>query len=260
MKNVLLTFDLEEFDAPLEFGGEISKNEQFEISKQGLLLILELLSKYDIKATFFTTANFAKHFPKIMKDISKKHEVACHGYNHSDSYFEDLGKIPLAKKEIEKIIKKEIKGFRAPRFEIKDISELKKFNFVYDSSIHPTFIPGKYMNLFKKRKPHRVGEIIEISPSTLPIIRLPIFWLAFKNFPLVYSKLFSQINFMSSDYLMLVFHPWEFADLNNVKMPNIIKKKSGKELLNMLENYIIYLKEKGYVFSTVGDYLLKSFR
>jgi peptidoglycan/xylan/chitin deacetylase (PgdA/CDA1 family) len=260
MKHILLTFDLEEFVLPKEFEQEIDENEQFEISKQGLLQILELLNKHDIKATFFTTANFAKNFPKIIKDISKKHEIACHGYFHSDSYSKDLSKILLAKKEIEKIIKKEIKGFRAPRFEIKDISELSKFGFQYDSSIHPTFIPGRYMNLFKKRKPHKIGKIIEISPSTLPIIRLPIFWLAFKNLPLSYSKLFSKINFMSSDYLMLVFHPWEFADLSNIKIPKYIKKKDDGELLNMLEEYIIFLKNKGYVFETVGDYLLKSLK
>lgn len=255
MKHILLTFDLEEFDAPLEFGEKINKEEQFEISKQGLLSILELLDRYDIRATFFTTANFAKHFPKLIKNISKKHEIACHGYSHSDSYSKDMSKILLAKKEIEKIIKKKIKGFRAPRFDIRDISQLKKFDFVYDSSIHPTFIPGRYMNLFKKRNPHKIGEIIEIPLSTLPIMRLPIFWLAFKNLPLAYSKLFSRINFMSSDYLMLIFHPWEFADLLNIKIPFYMKTPNSRKLLKKLEDYINFCRKKNYIFETIENYL-----
>ena len=36
MKHILLTFDLEEFDLPLEFGHAISKEQIFEISKKGL--------------------------------------------------------------------------------------------------------------------------------------------------------------------------------------------------------------------------------
>ncbi len=260
MKHILLTFDLEEFDAPLEFGGEISKDEQFEISKQGLFSILELLSKYNIQATLFTTANFAKHYPETVKDISKNHEIACHGYFHNDSYFKDLSKIPLAKKEIEKIISKKILGFRAPRFEIKDISKLSDFGFSYDSSINPTFVPGRYMNLFQKRKIHQIGNITEVPLSTLPVVRLPNLWLTFKNFPLSYSKTFTKLNFISSDYTLLVFHPWEFADLTNAKIPFFMKTKHSKKLLNKLEEYIIYLKKKGYVFSTIWDYLLKSFK
>ncbi len=53
----------------LEF--ELSSTFQYENS------ILELLNKHGISATFFTTANFAKNYPKLVKDISKKHEIAC---------------------------------------------------------------------------------------------------------------------------------------------------------------------------------------
>ena len=237
MKKILLTFDVEEFDLPKSLGNSLKKEEEFEISKNGLFIITDLLDKHNIKATFFITASFAKQYPLLIKNISKNHEIACHGYVHSDSYLKDLSKIPLAKQDIEKIIKKTIKGFRAPRFQIKNISELSKFGFEYDSSIHPTYIPGRYINIFKKRKPHKIGNITEIPLSTLPFFRLPIFWLVFKNLPLLYSKLFSRINFLSSDYTMLIFHPWEFTDLSGMKLPKYIKKKNDKELLNILEKF-----------------------
>ncbi len=254
MKYILLTFDLEEFDLPLEFGQSISREKIFETSKQGLINLVALLNRYDITATFFTTAAFAKKYPLLLKEISEKHEIACHGYTHSDSYIQDISKIQSAKTEIEKIIGKEVRGFRAPRFEITNIHLLSGLSFLYDSSIHPTFIPGRYMNLNKSRKIHKISEIIEIPISVLPIIRLPIFWLAFKNMPSFYSKIFTRINFLPDDYTLLMFHPWEFADLSSINIPNYIKGKN-KKLLKKLEDYIRFCKKRGYLFLNVLDYL-----
>lgn len=256
MKYILLTFDVEEFDIPREFGNEIEQGKQFEISRRGLLFLLGLLSKHNIKATFFTTANFARHNKDLIKELDEKgHEIACHGYEHSDSYLIDLSKILLAKQEIEEIIGKSMIGFRAPRFEIKNIPELSRFGFSYDSSIHPTFIPGRYINITANRKIHKIGNIMEIPISTLPLFRLPIFWLAFKNLPFIYSKIFTKINALFSNYTMLYFHPWEFADLSKIKVPRYIKKKHGKELLNLLEKYILFCKNQGYNFNTVRGFL-----
>lgn len=255
MKRVLLTFDVEEFDSLFDFDYPSEEDDIFSISKQGMDNLMKLLNKLDIRATFFTTAKFASKYPKLIKEIGKKNEIACHGYSHSDSYKRDISKIESAKKEIERIIKKKVLGFRAPRFEMKKISSLFDIGFFYDSSIHPTFVPGRYIHLFEDRKIHKIGEITEIPLSVLPLVRFPIFWLAFKNLPFLYSKVFAKINFLSSDYLMLLFHSWEFADLSRIKLPRYMKKKNGEEFLKMLEGYLIYLKKIGCTFSTISEYL-----
>lgn len=263
MKSILLTFDIEEFDLPKEFNTPISDREAIEVSKRGLLSLLTILKKHQIKATFFITSVFAKNNQKLIKNIQKiGHEIACHGHTHSDDYSkkENFPKIRLAKETIERIVCSKILGFRAPRYQIKNIAELEKFGFVYDSSSHPTWIPGRYCNLFKKRKIYKIGNITEIPISTLPICRAPIFWLAFKNFPLAYSKIFTKINFFFSTYNMLVFHPWEFADLSKLKIPSYIKKKHGRDFLEKLEKYILFCKNNNYSFSTIKDYLQKSFK
>ena len=253
MKNVLLTLDVEEFDLPKEFGCNISESEMYEISMNGLSNITSMLNKHDIKATFFVTANFAKKYPKILINLSEEgHEIASHGYDHSFSN-QSLNQIKKAKQEKEEIIGRMIIGYRAPRFNTMHLKDLPSLGFFYDSSIHPTFIPGRYMNLFKKRGVHKIGNMIEIPPSVLPFVRLPIFWLAFKNFPEFYPKIFTKINFIFSDYLMLVFHSWEFANLENIKIPKFIKRKNGEEMLNLLEDYIIFSKK--YHFDTVGNFL-----
>ncbi len=256
MKTILLTFDLEEFDLPRNYGIRLTEQDEFDISKKGLKFLSDLLSKYNISATFFTTTNFAKKYPKQIRELKKVgHEIASHGLIHSDSYIgeDNFTKIKKAKQELEKITKTKIKGFRAPRLEIKNISKLNELSFIYDSSLHPVFIPGRYFNLFKPRKTHKIGKIIEIPLSTLPFVRLPIFWLAFKNFPLCYSKIFTKINFGFSDYTMLISHPWEFVDLSKFKIPRFIKG-NGK-LLDKLENYIKFCKNNKYIFRTVEDHL-----
>ena len=257
MKTILLTFDVEEFDLPKEYNQEISEKEMFEISKQGLESLLNLLGKYKIPATFFTTANFAKKFPKLIEETSKQHEIACHGLEHSDSYINDISRIQEAKTEIEKIIKKQINGFRAPRFKISDISLLSGLSFSYDSSTHPIYLPGRYNNLFQKKNIHKIGDLIEIPMSTL-LPNFSIFFLAFKNFPFSYAKTFTKINFLLRNYTMLTLHPWEFIDISKFKVPWHINRVYGQKLLTKFENYIKFCKKQGYVFESVRDFLTKS--
>lgn len=251
MKNILLTFDLEEFNLPREFGQKISEKQMFEISKEGLINILKILEKYKIQATFFTTAVFAKRYSKIIKDISKTHEIASHGYDHSGII--NLESLKKAKKEKEKIIQKKIKGFRSPRWNIKKIENVYFAGFDYDSSTHPIFLPGRYSNLKQKRKIHRIKGLVEIPMSTLPP-NFSIFWLAFKNFPLKYSQIFTKINFIFSDYTMLVMHPWEFTNIKKFKIPFYIKR-NHKNLIKKLEEYIIFCKKNKYEFFTIKDFL-----
>src|SRR3989344_2943151 len=86
IKNILLTFDIEEFDLPLELGKDISENEQFEISKGGTEEVLELLYKNNLRSTFFLSAKFSKLYPNLIRKISKQHEIGLHCLEHKDNY------------------------------------------------------------------------------------------------------------------------------------------------------------------------------
>ena len=55
---VLLSFDIEEFDMPFEYGKDISFEDQISISVAGCHIILDLLKKHQFKATFFFYCNF----------------------------------------------------------------------------------------------------------------------------------------------------------------------------------------------------------
>jgi peptidoglycan/xylan/chitin deacetylase (PgdA/CDA1 family) len=53
---ILLSFDIEEFDMPFEYGKTISFDDQLSISTAGTLSILQILKKAGIKATFYCTS------------------------------------------------------------------------------------------------------------------------------------------------------------------------------------------------------------
>jgi peptidoglycan/xylan/chitin deacetylase (PgdA/CDA1 family) len=101
-KSVLLSFDIEEFDIPEEYGQIIDKQTQFYVSLQGLKSILPLLEQLDIRVTFFVTANFAVHHEGIIREISQKHEIASHGFYHSSFSVEDLEWLDLWRLMIKK--------------------------------------------------------------------------------------------------------------------------------------------------------------
>ena len=51
---ILLSFDIEEFDMPFEYGKDISIENQIAVSEKGTEIILNLLQKHQIKATLFS--------------------------------------------------------------------------------------------------------------------------------------------------------------------------------------------------------------
>ena len=86
MKPFLLTFDVEEFDYLHQYHEKPLDADIYGVSQEGTKKILELLKKHQVRATFFVTAKFALQYPSLIKEISKQHEVALHGYAHDHHY------------------------------------------------------------------------------------------------------------------------------------------------------------------------------
>ena len=247
MKNrIFLTFDLEEFDLPKEYGQKISEDEMYNVSLNGLDKLLKLLNKYDARATFFVTANFALKHERIIKELSKNHEIASHSVSHSSFSENDLKKSKII---LEKIIGKEVKGFRMPRLKKVNPKEIIKAGYTYDSSINPTFVPGRYNNFSETRIPHYKDNLLIIPTSVTPVVRFPIFWLDFKILPLFFFKFLSKINFICDRYIHLYFHPWEFTNLSKFNIPWYIKFCDGKKMEIKFEKYLRWLKTQGEFFT-----------
>jgi peptidoglycan/xylan/chitin deacetylase (PgdA/CDA1 family) len=252
----LLSFDVEEFDMPLEYNHIIALQEQMEVGNRGLQALIPLWEKYKVTTTLFTTANFAQTFPDSIKALAKKHEMASHTFYHSDFKNEHLLQSRLL---LEEIGGKKVTGLRMPRMRKVEMAEVIKAGYAYDSSINPTYLPGRYNNFHLPRTVYTDENMVRIPASVSPTVRLPLFWLGFKNYPYwLFLKLCTQ-TLKNDGYLCLYFHPWEFTDISSYKMPNYTKKPNGKILLERLERLINDLA-KYSDFISMQDYLsLKQF-
>ncbi|WP_457562578.1 polysaccharide deacetylase family protein [Caminibacter pacificus] len=169
------------------------------------------------KATAFVLGSFAKKYPGIVKKISKKIEVASHGYNHELVYkqpFEVWEKeIKDSKKLLEDIIQKPIKGYRAPSwsmpFEKKYYEVLAKEGFEYSSSYFP-MKNYMYGNEIDKKNPFKIFTkfgVVEERP--IPKKTIPYsggFYLRFLP-TFILKKMFDENS-------ILYIHPYELIDEN----------------------------------------------
>lgn len=228
---VLLSFDVEEFDMPLEYGFPLSTEEQMRVGKNGLDAITPLLSDPVIAATLFTTANFAIHYPEAIKELAGKHEIASHTFYHSDFTNDHLLSSRL---QLEQISGQTVTGLRMPRMRKVSLEEVKKAGYEYDSSINPTWLPGRYNNLNLPRTLYRDDGILRVPASVSPFLRVPLFWLSFKNLPYPVFKMLALQTLKKDGYLCLYFHPWEFTGIEDYGLPAFTKRWNGKPLLNRL--------------------------
>ena len=248
---ILLSFDVEEFDMPLEYNFNIAIEIQMEIGKKGLDNLMPILNDQNYNTTLFTTANFANHYPDSIKALSEKHEIASHTFYHSKFSTVDL----LASRiRLEEIIQKPVKGLRMPRMRQVPVADIKEAGYSYDASIHPTWIPGRYNNINLPRTNYSEQGLIRVPASVSPNFRIPLFWLSFKNFPYaMYLKLALQ-TLKKDGYLSLYFHPWEFTNITAFGLPKYTTKGSDNELLDKLYRLLNDLNKQAE-FVTMGDFI-----
>lgn len=228
-RQVLLSFDVEEFDMPLEYQFNISVDEQMRIGIEGLNAIMPILET--VPSTLFTTANFANHYPERISKLALSHEIASHTFYHTAYETADLLKSRL---RLEEISGQKITGLRMPRMRPVLMEDVKAAGYTYDSSINPTWLPGRYNNFHLPRTVYTENGIKRIPASVSPGIRIPLFWLSFKNMPYaLYLKLCRQ-TIAKDGYICLYFHPWEFTPIEQFGLPGYTRRWCGPILVERL--------------------------
>jgi polysaccharide deacetylase family protein (PEP-CTERM system associated) len=108
---------------------------------------LELLARYDVRATFFVLGWCAERNPELVERIGAAgHEIACHSYAHPELYRLDeaafradteraLAALAAAGAE-------DVGGYRAPSFSLTPavhgfLTVLRQLGFAYDCSLFP---------------------------------------------------------------------------------------------------------------------------
>jgi peptidoglycan/xylan/chitin deacetylase (PgdA/CDA1 family) len=233
---LLLSFDVEEFDLPLEYKHDISIERQLQIGSQGLHVINELMRSYpQVRSTYFTTGFFAEHFPKEVCALAETNEIASHAFFHSEFTVADLAR---SKQSLEKITGMNVHGLRMPRMRPVSMADVQAAGYDYDSSINPAWVPGRYDNRHLPRNPYMEEGMLRFPASVTPKRRIPLFWLSFKNIPYPLYRQMLRRTLQQDGYACLYFHPWEFVSLDGFGLPFYVRRHAGPVLLRKLRRLL----------------------
>lgn len=250
---IFLSFDIEEFDNPFPCSQNLSFAQQMEISVRGTTAILDLLERCKVNATFFCTANFAKNAPVLIERMVREgHEVASHGFYHNRFEPEHLQQ---SREVLESLSGVPVQGFRMPNMRNVHPGELERAGYIYNSSLNPTYLPGKYNHFKEPRKAFMQGNIVQIPASVTPVIRIPLFWLSLHVFPLPLYLYLAKAAHNKDGYLNLYFHPWEFVDLKaeSLALPSYVMHNSGPVLIERLTRFIGWFQQKNVSFGHLKE-------
>jgi len=238
--------------------------------------ILDLLDKYNVKATFFVLGWIAERKPELVKEIhSRGHEIASHGYGHiinyelnRDEIYEDIKK---SKELLESITGNKVVGYRAPNFSVTQdvIDALTTLGFEYDSSYNPFSKNKRYGQLGTNEKGiFRLNEsLVEISMS---VWKSKFFELSiagggyFRLYPYSSFRTLASSYLKKSDYMIMYFHPWEF-DPEQPRVRDVKFSYKFRQYVGLARNYcklghaIIDFKSKGYIFKRLYDFYNSEF-
>jgi polysaccharide deacetylase family protein (PEP-CTERM system associated) len=233
----VLTIDVEEYFHPNAMDEAVAP-EQWDALPHRVEAnthhVLDLLSEYSVRGTFFVLGWVAQRWPQLVRQIAQRgHEVACHGYAHRLVY--KLGPagfradVARAKGVLEDCLGTPVAGFRAASYSIVASTEwaldiLIEEGFQYDSSIFPIRhdiygIPG--FSRFAVLIQREAGEILEIPPSTVRLFG--------RNWPVagggyfrllpypITSRCIRRINASDGQPALVYIHPWEL-DLHQPRL------------------------------------------
>jgi polysaccharide deacetylase family protein (PEP-CTERM system associated) len=177
------TVDLEEYFQVSAFESCVARSEwtRFEsrVTAQ-VLLLLELLARYEARATFFVLGWVAERQAALIRTIARAgHEIASHGWDHvrvtHQTPRQFRASIRRTKALLEEHTGAPVLGFRAPSFSIVPGREwaldvLIEEGYHYDSSLFPVRRPG-YGYPGGSPDPHWLkrpaGRLAEVPPATL---------------------------------------------------------------------------------------------
>ena len=258
MKSILLSFDIEEFDLPAEFGAEISRDDMFAIAGEGARRILRTVNEAGARVTFFVTAAFAREFPDLVREMkSSGHEIASHGFFHTTFEPADLKR---SREALEEIAGAPVRGFRMARLAEVGKRDILEAGYEYESSLNPVWLPGRYCNFTAPLKPFREPcGLWQMPVSALPVVRFPLFWLSFKNLPLPLYLPLAKTAMSATGFFNMYSHPWEYherATETHWKIPGYIVRHAGEAQRLRLKRLISSLGHSG-TFETFSEYLAR---
>ncbi len=225
-----LSVDVEEYYNGVEFEAAVPSCERHKLPSRvemSVGLVLDLLARSGVLATFFIVGEVAVAHPTMVRRIAEGgHEIGCHGYRHEpiscqgpEQFRTDVHR---AKAVLEDLSGMAVMGYRAPNYSIGPeqawaYDVLLEEGFRYDSSIYP-IVHDRYGDPAAPRFPYEVprngrGGLIEFPIGTARLLgmNLPIGGGGyFRLFPTQWiQRGIQRVNRNERQPIMFYFHPWE---------------------------------------------------
>jgi peptidoglycan-N-acetylglucosamine deacetylase len=116
--------------------------------KVGAPLLLDLLERFALRATFFVPGWIAEQYPELVARIHRMgHEVGHHGYQHEwpdpDRPDEEAARFVQGLEALEHVTGERPVGFRSPAWELtpRTLPLLREHGFLYSSNLMDDLVP-----------------------------------------------------------------------------------------------------------------------
>jgi hypothetical protein len=256
-KTVCYTIDVEP-----DYGGLLGTD--FYHGKKGLSKLLRLTKQYGLKITAFATGKTLEENPDVIEILdSMSAEVEQHSYSHQVGHGSKLRDIQKGVETHRRLLGKNPLGYRAPQGIINkdELHLLENMGILFDSSIYPTYFPGRFNRLNFPTMPFKVkgSTLIEMPFSVVPKIRIPI-GLSYVQMIGIGSFIRLLKTFGIPDFIVFDFHPYELVKVPSFTMLPFIPKigylrsqRLYRDPFSIFEQFVEFLLQAGYT----SKYLLE---
>jgi polysaccharide deacetylase family protein (PEP-CTERM system associated) len=208
--------------------------------------LLDLLSRCDSRATFFTLGWIAERYPSLVRDVvAAGHELASHGHSHlrasEQSRKEFRADIEGARKLLEDISGVAVRGYRAPSFSIGHSNQwafdcLSEAGYAYSSSVYPVRHDHYGMPDAPRFAYRAHNGLLELPITTTRVLsrNLPAGGGGyFRLLPYRASRwAIERVNRVDRQPAIFYFHPWEI-DPQQPRVKGISAKTRFRHYLNL---------------------------
>lgn len=228
----------------------------FRGMEEGMPRLLDLMDAHDVRGTFFTTADVARRYPRIVQRlVDDGHELASHGVTHRA--FDTLSPAEAEQEIVESLAVlrdfAKVDAFRAPylRFPEAYVAILSDHGIRVDCSTARYKRSGVGGRGSGTTVPNTAGSesagfrtVVTRIPASLTssVLRMPdaIRWpyMRAMGWPLV-----------------LFVHPWEFVDLRRTRLRWDCRFRTGDTALSCVAGVFEWVRQRGGEFVTVREHV-----
>lgn len=230
----------------------------------GLSEFLRVVKNHKLALTVFAAGIVLKEKPEAAYRLAEGNaEIELHSYSHKrDAHGPD--EIERGMEAFNAAFGCRPRGYRAPLGIISrdEIDYLSRAGFLFDSSVFPSFFPGRYCNITGAVSPyiHEGTQLLELPITVIPRIRFPmslsyIQILGFRAFETLLSMFGLPDNVVIDFHLHDIFPSLAFNELS-LKWRLIYSRCFTRDRAGGLKDFerlAELLRARGYDFTTLLD-------